>query len=372
MTFQKNPVSVRLFAKLMQGVIWLQRLVGRSMPPPFRLMQIGSAFWQSRALYVAACLDIATILGDKPLSIEVIATQANAQSDGVYRLLRMLAAMDVFEEISPKMFKNSALSNYLRTDCPKNVRAMILMHNSSAMSRPWFEQLEAGIRIGEAPFKIVHNQDFYAYLDADAEFDALFAQAMDSVEILAGDRYVNDFDWGRFDRIIDIGGSKGSKTLAILQRYPRLTAVVIDRKQVIQLAVDYWKDNADADLLSRVRFCSGDFLESIPAARNNKDIYLLSTVLHGLDDAQCTQVLRHMLTAIAETGARIAVMELVIPEIHADLASAAFDMQMFMATRGKERTLSEWKTLFAKSGLMLEELVHLKSIGKIMILDGYN
>jgi hypothetical protein len=43
-------------------------------------------------------------------------------------------------------------------------------------------------------------------------------------------------------------------------------------------------------------------------------------------------------------------------------------MQMFMATRGRERTLTEWKSLFDRSGLMLEELVSLKSIGKIMVL----
>lgn len=242
------------------------------------------------------------------------------------------------------------------------------MHNSSAMSRPWFEQLEAGIRTGAVPFEIVHGQDFYAYLDAHAEFDALFSEAMDSVEALAGDSFATDFNWEQFDRIIDIGGSKGGKALPILRRHLHLTAMVVDREQVIQSAAAYWKDKASADLLSRVIFCSGDFLESIPPARNSKDIYFLSAVFHGLDDEQGTQALRHLVAAIADTGARVAIMELVIPEIHADFAGAAFDMQMLMATRGKERTLSEWKNLFAHAGLILEELVHLKSMGKILVL----
>ena len=43
---------------------WLQNIPNKITPPPFRLIQIGSAFWQSRALYVAARLDIATVLGD--------------------------------------------------------------------------------------------------------------------------------------------------------------------------------------------------------------------------------------------------------------------------------------------------------------------
>jgi hypothetical protein len=36
-------------------------------------------------------------------------------------------------------------------------------------------------------------------------------------------------DWGRFGRIIDPGGSRGTKSLAILKRHARPTALVVDR-----------------------------------------------------------------------------------------------------------------------------------------------
>ena len=69
---------------------------------------------------------------------------------------------------------------------------------------------------GEVPFHLSHGRELYSYMDDHAEFDSLFARAMDSVEVLMGDSFAADFDWGRFDRIIDVGGSKGSKSLAIL------------------------------------------------------------------------------------------------------------------------------------------------------------
>lgn len=47
---------------------------------------------------------------------------------------------------------------------------------------------------------------------------------------------------------------------------------------------------------------------------------------------------------------------------------ASFDMRMFMGTRGRERTLSEWRALFDRSGLMLEEVVGLQSFGNILVL----
>ncbi|WP_303620994.1 methyltransferase, partial [Methylogaea oryzae] len=95
------------------------------------------------------------------------------------------------------------------------------------MSRPWFEQLESCVRDGGVPFRRVHGQDLYDYMDDHAEFDALFSRAMDSVEALSGDSFAQDFDWSRFQRVIDVGGSMGSKSIAILRRHPRVRAVVV-------------------------------------------------------------------------------------------------------------------------------------------------
>lgn len=368
MTLQKNSGAVRRFARLMKFSTWLQNIPNKITPPPFRLMQIGSAFWQSRVLYVAARLDIATVLGDKQLAADEIAARVSAQPDATYRLLRMMAAMEIFEEVSPRVFKNNKLSTHLRTDHPKNVRAMILMHNSAEMSQPWYEQLEQGVRSGDIPFRLAHGQELFAYMDSHPEFDALFSRAMDSVEALTGDSFATDFDWGRFERVIDIGGAKGGKSVAILKKHPHLTAVVVDRLQVIQGAEQYWSAREAPTLLARLSFRSGDFLESAPPAASDKDIYLLSAVLHGFDDDTCVEILRNLVSASAETGARIALMELVVAESRADLPSAAFDMQMFMGTRGRERTLDEWRNLFDRSSLVLEEEVNLRPFGKILLL----
>lgn len=367
MSFQKNAGAVRRFAKAMKFGAWLQAIPNKLTPPPFRLMQIGSAFWQSRALYVATRLDIATTLGDEILDANEIAFRIAANADATGRLLRLLAAMGIFEEAAPRVFRNNKLSAFLRTDNPKNVRAMILMHNSEAMSRPWFEQLEQGVRQGVPPFRLSHGEELFSYLDGHAEFDTLFSEAMDSVVTLTGDSFASDFDWGRFERIIDVGGSRGTKSLSILKRHPNLSALVVDRAQVIADAQHYWAANNTSGV-ERLHFQVGDILDSIPSARSDRDIYLLSAVLHGFDDDTCVTVLRNLANACGRTGARIALLEMVLPEVGADIAGASFDMQMFMGSRGRERTLSEWTSLFGRSGMALEEMVGLQSIGNILVL----
>ncbi len=368
MTLQKNRIAVRLFARAMKFAAWLHNLPNKLVPPPFRLVQISSSFWQSRVLYVAARLDIASVLADGELGAEELALRVQAQPDATYRLLRMLAAMGVFEEVAPRRFRNNKLSDCLREGHPQSVRPMILMHNSPEMSRPWFEQLEQGVRSGEIPFVLAHGQELYAYQDAHPEFDALFARAMDSVEALAGDGFATDFDWSRFERIIDVGGSKGSKSLTILKRHPHLKALVADRAQVIAGAAEYWQGREDAALLQRMSFTEGDVFTSVPQAQGRGDIYLLSAVLHGFGDEECIAALRNLAASARKAGAAIAVMEMVMPDAQADMASAAFDMQMFMATRGRERTLAEWQRLFGKSGVALQEVVGLQSFGMILVL----
>jgi hypothetical protein len=367
MSFQLNAGAVRRFAIAMRFGAWLQAFPNKLTPPPFRLMQIGSAFWQSRALYVAARLDIATVLGDEELDANIIATRVAATADATGRLLRLLAAIGVFEEKAAHVFRNNKISAFLRSDNPKNVRAMILMHNAEALSRPWYEHLEQGIREGVPPFRLTHGEDLFDYLDHHADLDALFSAAMDSVEALTGDSFATDFDWGRFERIIDVGGSRGAKSLAILKRHPRLTALVVDRPQVIAEAKQYWAEHS-ASAIERLRFQAGDALTTIPSAQSEKDIYLLSAVLHGFDNETCITILRNVANACGQTGARIALLEMVLPEVGADVAAASFDMQMFMGSLGRERTLSEWTALFDHAGMVLDEVVGLQSFGNILVL----
>lgn len=235
-------------------------------------------------------------------------------------MLRMLAAMGVFHEDRPHGFSNNRLSAHLRTDHPQCVRAMVLMHNSAEMATPWFQTLAHGVRTGQVPFEISHGENLYGYMSHHPEFDALFARAMDSVEALTGSHFATDFDWSRFDRVIDVGGSRGSKAQAILHHHPHMQALVFDRPTVVAAAQADWQVQAPPQMAQRLRFLA------------------------------------------------VAVMELVVPEHRADYASAAFDMQMFMGTQGRERTLSEWRTLVASADLALQEVVGLQSLGSILLL----
>ena len=369
MSLQKHLATVLLINGAIGSVARFQKAVDGLLPPQFRLLKMGSAFWQSRALHAIAALDVATLLGDSAQSVSQLSGSTRSDPDALVRLLRFLRAMGIFEEISPGVFRNNKTSNALRRDSQSNVRAMVLMHNCEQMTRPWTEQLIRGVKGEGVPFELVNGSELFMYMSADANFDALFAEAMDCAESLTGTGYALDFDWGDFERVFDIGGSKGHKTIAVLRQHARLRAVVVDRPSVVEQAKRFW-GSRDDPILTRVRFQEGDVLTAVPPAETNKDVYFLSAVLHAFDDERCLLALRNLATATGNTGARIVLNEWIRPESKEDLIGTLADIQLFVGTRGRERTLKEWKALFDASQLALVEVVQLRGLGKMMVLRG--
>ncbi|MEJ2141671.1 MAG: methyltransferase [Gammaproteobacteria bacterium] len=362
-----NRFRVKIFEKMMRFANALQKIPTKTTPPPFRLMQIGSVFWQSRALFVATKLGVADVIGDGQKNTKEIAEALHLHEDHLYRLLRMLQSIDIFTEVLPRVFTNSKTSAFLREDNPQNVRAMILMHNSPEMTKPWMEPLEKSMHDGGVPFTKVHGVDLFSYMDQDKQFDLLFSQAMDAVESLTGTSYLEDFNWGAFDRIIDVGGSKGSKSISILKSYPALQAIVFDRPQIIEAANTYWRGKVADKLLARIDFMSGDMFESLPAAISDNDLYVFFAIFHSLSDAESGIVLKNLRSALMDKQPYILIADTVAEEIKTSPTTAFFDMQMLIGTSGRERTLSEWQQLLAASGFKIAEVINVRTFAKFIV-----
>lgn len=364
-----NTFRVKLFNKLMGFAGTLQNIPAKITPPPFRLMQIGSLFWQSRALYVATRLGLADAIGDAEKSTLDIAADLQLDEGHLYRLMRMLGSLGIFDETSPRVFKNSKTSAFLRMDNPQNVRAMILMHNSPEMTKPWMESLEESIRDGGVPFAKANGVDLFGYMDQNKNFDLLFSQAMDAVENLTGNLFLEDFNWGAFDRIIDVGGSKGSKSISILKSFPNLNAVVFDRPQLIEAAKTHWHGKIADDVLGRIDFQPGDMFENLPVAESDNDLYVFFAIFHGLSDEECVKVLNNLKSAIGAKKPYVLFGDAVAAEMNIDPVVAAFDMQMLIGTTGRERTQSEWKRLLDGAGFEIMEIVNVRTFAKFIVAE---
>ncbi len=368
-SYQMNRFRNRRFKWLMKISSWISALPRKVTPAPFALMQMGSVFWQSRALYVGTKLEIADVLKNDTKNTVTIAQELQLHEDHCYRLMRMLASIGVFKEISHRVFKNTKMSNYLRKDNSQNVRAMILMHNSPEMVKPWLEPLEDCIKSGDTPFEQTHGTGLFDYMNENKAFDSLFSEAMDTVEALTENTFLNDFNWSRFNRIVDLGGSKGSKSLSILAANPEMSALVMDRPSIIDNAEKFWAGIISPQVLERIDFLGGDILEKIPDAVSDQDLFLCVAVFHALDDNACLKVLHNIKIAMNGIKATLVIADAVAEEVGIEKNVASFDMQMLIGCQGRERTLTEWNSLFEEAGFSLVELVDATTFAKFIVLQ---
>jgi hypothetical protein len=109
---------------------------------------------------------------------------------------------------------------------------------------------------------------------------------------------------------------------------------------------------AGRGLADRVSVVAGDFFEAVPPA----DIYLMSKILHDWDDKSCSRLLASIATA-ARPGARLVVLEQVVPDGDQPHISKMLDLTMLVTTAGKERTAAEFQELFASADSRLDQIV---------------
>jgi methyltransferase family protein len=88
-----------------------------SVPPPDAiLMQLLFGAQLQRGICIAAKLGIADLLGERPQTADELAAKTETHAPSLHRMLRTLAGVGVFEEISDRKFELTPVAELLRSD----------------------------------------------------------------------------------------------------------------------------------------------------------------------------------------------------------------------------------------------------------------
>ena len=154
--------------------------------------------------------------------------------------------------------------------------------------------------------------------------------------------------------MVDIAGGHGFLLAAILKTNPHLQGVLFDQPTVIDGAVESLKKQ---DINDRVELAAGNFFESVPAGA---DVYTMKHIIHDWDDENSIKILQNIHRAMNEKG-KVLIVEMVVPEGNAPSPSKVMDVQMLIATGGKERTEAEYRKLLESSGFDLTRIIPTRS-----------
>jgi hypothetical protein len=318
-------------------------------PAAMQMIQMLAGKSVSQAISVAAELGIADILKDTTKDVEELAKVTSADAPSLYRLLRALASVGIFTEIDDRRFDLTPLAACLRDDAPDSVRNLARWYGAPLIWGGWGELLHS-VKTGETGAKqALGVTDSFAYMAEHPEQAQIFHASMTEISRKNTPDIVEGYDFGRFHKIIDVGGGHGQLLSAILRRYPGPLGVVFDVPHVVENT----QRAIVADGLSeRCEAVAGNFFDFVPAGA---DAYLLKQVLHDWDDAPATAILRNVRQAIPIEG-RLLVIELVVPPGNEPSLSKLLDLDMLVVTGGRERTEIEYRDLLAKAGFRLNNV----------------
>lgn len=316
-----------------------------------KLLRMIGGMHASRCVYAVAELGIADLLGDAdgPRSSAELAAKTGTDEPSLYRVLRLLAALGVFEEHDSRRFSLTIVGERLRTGAAVGMRSWAILMEAVGGVAPFAHILET-IRSGRPGREIEFGEGVFESLarnpEAAASFDAAMAERTAAYAPSVADRY----DFLDMQTVIDLGGGNGTLLVEILRRHAHLSGVLFETPTVAARA-DAVLDASD--LGERCQVLAGDFFESVPAA----DCYLLANVLHDWDDARAIQILRNCRRAMSGAG-RILIVERLIPEDGGDpVPTLLSDLTMLVITGGQERTNEQYGRLLAAAGLRLASVI---------------
>lgn len=308
---------------------------------------------QGRCLVAAAELGIADALAGGPLHVDAIAARTNADANNLFRLMRALETVGVFEEVSPRVFANSPLSEFLREDVPGSQRAFLRIVSPGFGIWEGYGELLRTLQSGRTALFESWGYDIWEHYRKNPERAAVFNQSMRSMTAPMTPAVTAAYDWSRYPVIADIGGSIGTQLVDILNAHPGCRGVIFDQPAVLAEAIPH-------DRLERV---GGSFFENIPV---EADAYILRNVIHDWNDQDAARILKSVRKA-AKSSSRVALIEWLIPETPGFHLGKWTDMVMMAAVGGRERTKSDFESLFRETGFALEEVAPTASIFTIVV-----
>lgn len=314
----------------------------------------------SQAIYVAAKLGFADLLKDGPKSYAALATAAGAHPGALYRLLRMLASVDIFAEVGQGHFTLTPLATLLRADLPGSAHAAV-MFNGELLYR-LFGELLYSVQTGKPAFEHVFGmpqfQWFAEHPEEAARHSALMAgsTAEDALAMSAA------YDFSGIQRCVDVGGGQGALLAAILQANPGMRGILFDLPHVLEGAQ---RGLEAAGVSDRCEIVPGDFFTAVPAGG---DAYILKWVLLDWEDEHVLTILRNCHRAMQAQG-KLLVVEMLIPPGNAPFAGKVIDLGILVSVPGRHRTEAEYRGLLSAAGFTLNRVIPTQSPRQVSILE---
>jgi C-methyltransferase len=311
--------------------------------PAERLGQMSRLYVLSRGIHAIAQLGVANRVEDDPVSIAELAEAEGLNAAFLARLMRYLAAYEIFEETSPGYFRATEMSRLIRDDHPRSFAPVLRMASSH-----WWNaagQLADTVRTGKSGIELLYGERFFEFLSGRPQLQQQFDDGMSRFSQMDDQLLARAYDFSNARVVADLAGGKGNFLREILDANPHLRGILFERPAALAggTALDQLVN------AGRARLAPGNLFEVIPPGA---DLFMLKGTLHDFSDDDVVAILTNCARSMRDSD-KLLVIEQLLPPGRAPHPNRTMDMVMMFLLGGEQRTAVQWQSLLDRSGLRL-------------------
>ncbi|MEO8602013.1 MAG: methyltransferase [bacterium] len=295
-------------------------------PNPGRIMELGTAFWGSKALLSAVELGLFTELAGGPLDGEALRQRLGLHARAARDFFDALVALGMLER-DGTTYRNSAdTDRFLDRAKPDYVGGLLEMANARLYG--FWGSLTEGLRTGRPQNEAKSGGDLFDVLYDDPARLKGFLQAMTGISRPTARAIAAKFPWANYKTVIDIGCAQGCTPVEVGLAHPHVSGGGFDLPVVGPIFDEYV---AAQGLASRLRFHPGSFFDdALPTA----DVLLMGHILHDWDLPKKMLLLRKAYDALPAGGALIVYEAIIDDERRQNAFGLLMSLNMLIETDG--------------------------------------
>ncbi len=285
--------------------------------------------WPMHVLFVANRLKIFTVLSSRAMTAAELSKETGAQPRICTALLDACVGMGL-ARLKDGVYSNSHLSDaYLVEGRPLYLGDMIEVQATEAAD--WHRLYDV----------IIGNAESGNATSPAEVAPRCFTLAMNSLAMLGeAGALAAAVDLSECRMMVDVGCGSGMYSVALCRRHPDLSAVLLDRKEVLEVAREIVERY---ELQDRISTREADIVQG--AYGEGLDVVLLSDVLYQ-DRETCKAILRSTYDALVDGGRLVVRGYYSDPEGSNTLFGALFVLKLQLGDPNRELislpTLCEW------------------------------
>ena len=298
----------------------------------------------SAVLAVAVRLDLFSILDRAPLTDEELAKAVDLSMRGASALLRSLRSLGLvtIDPVGRHHITDEARFDLLPS-AHGSLAGLIDLDFDHALTP---SALLSAMKSGRQ--SVYDGADVWTEHEEDTDAAVRFTAAMHAISERPAAALADAWRWGEAGRLLDVGGGSGAYPIAVLGRFPGITAEVLDLAPV---CVEAERRFAAAGLGERAVARRGNLFGDIPYPE--ADVVLFSQIVHDWAPEDCARLFSRAAAALPSGGVVLVHEKLVTRDpIPNPVATVLVDLDMLFWTEGRQYSFGEVAAMLEDAGFV--------------------